>query len=146
MFYSFVASNITISNHQMSSMKGNVLRKTLSHPIPDMAINSGSSMKILCSDCRCESCNSIVNMTNILRAHFLPFFSPKKYKAKLKVQKSFAYNFRMKNLLIRCWWNWHLFDQSKVTFGVTGCPGGLPPPRSMPWKSFSAIFFWSFCN
>ncbi len=37
----------------------------------------------------------IVNFTNILS-----------FKARLQVQKIYAYNFHMKKLLIKCWWNW----------------------------------------
>ena len=39
---------------------------------------------------------------------FTKILLTKRYTQKPKVQRSCSNNFRMKTLLIKCWWNWHL--------------------------------------
>ena len=59
--------------------------------------------------------------------HFTSSFSdnfllPKKYKSnKLLVYKSCANHFRMKKLLVKCWWNWNLvaISQREKKEGIT---------------------------
>ncbi len=46
-----------------------------------------------------------VNFINILWSAFWPIFL---YKSQLKLEKSCAKHFCTKELLTKCWWNWHL--------------------------------------
>jgi len=68
----------------------------------------------------------LVKVTIILWAGFCQFPIPKNPKAKLEAHKSCAKHFCVKNLLIKCWLNWH---QVPISLTI--------------WKQFFAIVLLS---
>ncbi len=62
-----------------------------------------------------HSCNTVVNVTNILRAAFLPIFlSQESIKPNL-IAKTVAYEaYALKKLHVKFWWNWHLETPAKL--------------------------------
>ena len=47
---------------------------------------------------------------------YASIFAPKKYKAKLKLKKSWAKYFCTSKVSIKCWWNWHQVSISSTFF------------------------------
>jgi len=51
---------------------------------------------------------------NFMSTFCANILAPKNYKAKLKLEKSFAKHFWTKKAWVKSWWNWHLEDSLEI--------------------------------
>ncbi len=60
-----------------------------------------------------EPFSPVVNFINILQTIFFPISFCQKIQSQNELEKSWAKHFWMKNVCVKCWWNWLLIEEKK---------------------------------